>query len=91
VAVSERFEEQMAWQGVVEVFALIKHPNAKRCYAWNYDVHGEETFISVLEIPPVCSAQSAVKIAIGNKERKEPRRKGNPGTERAGKPVRPRH
>lgn len=72
VAVSERFDEQMSWQGIVEVFALIKHPSAKRCYAWNYDVHGEERFVSVLEIPPVCSALSAVRTAIANKEQKDP-------------------
>ena len=58
-------------KGDVEVFDLTDHPKAKRCYGWNY---GEpEEFITILELPPVTDAQSAVKIGVAyqiNKARK---------------------
>ena len=64
VPVREVFQGQTAWEGVVEVFDLIGHPKAQRCYAWTY---GEpEEFITVLEIPPVVDAQSAVKVGVAH-------------------------
>jgi hypothetical protein len=51
-----------AWRGNVEVFELTDHPTAKRCYGWTY---GEpEEFITVLELPPVTDAPSAVKVGV---------------------------
>ena len=45
------------------------HEKAKRCYAWIYP-DGEETkTVAVLEIPPVTSLKSAVKVAIATKPR----------------------
>ena len=68
VPVHEVFQGQTAWQGIVEVFDLIGHPKAKRCYAWTY---GEpEEFITVLEIPPVVDAQSAVKVGVAHQIKK---------------------
>jgi len=68
VPVHEVFQGQTAWEGVVEVFDLIGHPKAKRCYAWTY---GEpEEFITVLEIPPVTDAQSAVKVGVAHQIKK---------------------
>jgi len=62
VPVHEVFQGQTAWKGVVEVFDLIGHQKAKRCYAW---AHGEpEEFITILEIPPVKDAESAVKVGV---------------------------
>jgi hypothetical protein len=44
------------------VFDLHYHPKAKRCYGWTY---GEpEEFITILELPPVTDAQSAVKVGV---------------------------
>lgn len=60
--VHERFRGQTVWQGVVEVFDLADHPKAKRCYGWSYDE--PEQFITILELPPVDSAQSAVKVGV---------------------------
>jgi hypothetical protein len=69
VPVEERFRSRTIWKGIVEVFNLIRHPNAKRCYAWSHP-EGEdnkgERFVTVLEIPPVDSPQTAVKISIAN-------------------------
>ena len=60
--VHEVFQGQTVWYGVVEVFDLIGHPKARRCYAWTY---GEpEEFITILELPPVTDAQSAVKVGV---------------------------
>ena len=59
-------------RGEVEVFDLTGHPKAKRCYGWSY---GEpEEFITILELPPVDSAESAVKVGVAyqvKKARKE--------------------
>jgi hypothetical protein len=62
VPVHEVFRGKTLWQGNVEVFDLTGHPKAKRCYGWSY---GEpEEFITILEIPPVVDAQSAVKVGV---------------------------
>jgi hypothetical protein len=62
VPVPEVFQGQTVGQHEVEVFNLINHPTAKRCYGWT---DGEpEDFITILELPPVTDAQSAVKVAV---------------------------
>jgi len=62
VPVEEIFGGKTIWQGDVEVFDLTNHPKAKRCYGWTY---GEpEEFITILELPPVTDAQSAVKVGV---------------------------
>ena len=62
VPVEEIFRGQTLWKGDVEVFDLTGHPKAKRCYGWTY---GEpEEFITILELPPVTDAQSAVKVGL---------------------------
>ena len=69
--VIELFRGEVAWDGVVAVFELTGHPCAKRCYAWYYvDEKGENQYTTVLEIPPVDSAETAVKIAIAAGARK---------------------
>jgi len=52
------------WEGDVETFELTGHSQAKRCYAWVHVDLGEPQYFTVLEIPPVDSAESAVKIAL---------------------------
>src|SRR5260221_9145668 len=60
--VREDFNGKTVWEGDVEVFGVTGHPKAKRCYGWSY---GEpEEFITILELPPVDSAQSAVKVGV---------------------------
>lgn len=60
-AVREVVNGQVMWQGNVEVFALLGHNQALRCYAWGH-MHedGRWEVTTVLAIPPVVSAQSAV-------------------------------
>jgi hypothetical protein len=69
VPVVEQFEGQTAWEGTVEVFDLIGHPQAKRAYAWSYRDGDKIKSVTILEIPPVDSPQSAVKVAIAAKAR----------------------
>jgi hypothetical protein len=67
VPVHEIFNGQTVWQGDVEVFDLHDHPKAKRAYAWSHldGKHDERTrFVAVLEIPPVESAETAVRVQI---------------------------
>ncbi len=67
VPVKEIFQGQTVWEGEVEVFGLRGHPKAKRCYAWEHTTGEDDTgkrIVTVLELPPVDSAQSAVKAAI---------------------------
>jgi len=62
VYVKEVFEGKTLWEGDVEVFSIFGHPETKWCYGWSC---GEpEQFITILELPPVDSPQSAVKVGI---------------------------
>jgi hypothetical protein len=70
VPVKEVFEDQTAWEGTVEVFDLVGHLKAKRAYAWSYRDGDQNKTVTVLEIPPVNSPQSAVKVAIAEKARR---------------------
>ena len=67
VPVHEIFNGQTVWQGEVEVFDLNGHPKAKRAYGWSHR-HGQndegERFVTVLEIPPVESPVTAVRVSI---------------------------
>jgi hypothetical protein len=65
VPVHEVFQGKTVWQGDVEVFDLHGHPKAKRAYAWSHlDGSKDERtrFVAVLEIPPVESAETAVRV-----------------------------
>jgi hypothetical protein len=78
VPVEEMFQGQMVWQGSVEIFSLSGHPKAKRAYAWSH-VDGkdddDERFVTVLELPPVKSAETAVKVAIASEVRTAQRKR----------------
>jgi hypothetical protein len=67
VPVEEIFHGKIIWKGIVEVFTLTSHPKAKRCFAWSHNEgkgDSDERFVTVLEIPPVVSPETAVKVAI---------------------------
>jgi hypothetical protein len=68
VSVHAVLPDQTVWQGEVEVFNLIGHPTAKRCYGWMYG--RPEQLITVLELPPVTDAQSAVEFGIARRLQK---------------------
>lgn len=67
VPVKEVFRGQTVWQGDVEVFNIRGHPKATRAYAWAHATGEDDKgkrYVAVLEIPPVDSAQKAVRAAI---------------------------
>jgi hypothetical protein len=72
VPVKEIFEGKTVWDGEVEVFDLIGHATAKRCYAWGYANEKQPDkldVVTVLEISPVVSPETAVKAAIASRVR----------------------
>ena len=65
---TEKVEEKVfglpAWKGAVEVFGLIRCGQAKRAYLFEIGRDSERQTITVLGIPPVDSARSAVRQAL---------------------------
>jgi hypothetical protein len=67
VSVKEMFQGKTVWEGDVEVFDLIGHPEAPRVYAWAHDTDNPKQprkHVTVLHIAPVTSAVAAVRAAI---------------------------
>jgi hypothetical protein len=67
VPVTETFRGETVWSGEVEVFELLDHPKASHAYAWSHKAgkNDKETrYITVLQIPPVTSPETAVRAAI---------------------------
>jgi hypothetical protein len=67
VPVTEMWQGQTIWDGIVEVFDLHDHPTAHRAYAWTHatdDPEDPERHVSVLHLPPVVSPLTAVRAAI---------------------------
>ena len=67
VPVREVFQGKMVWDEEVEVFDLIKHPLAKKAYAWGHairDTGNEVRVVTILGMPPVDSPRKAVQVSI---------------------------
>ena len=67
VPVTETFQGETVWQGEVEVFDIRGHPKAQRAYAWGHATGEDDQarrYVAVLELPPVDSPQTAVKVAV---------------------------
>ena len=67
VPVTEVFQGQTVWDGIVEVFDLKGHPKTHRAYAWSHDTDDPEhprRHVTVLHIPPAISPQTAVQAFI---------------------------
>ncbi len=71
VSVTETFQGETVWNGVVEVFELHGHPSAARAYAWSHAVDDSENrrFVAVLHQEPVDSPEAAVRAAIVQEQR----------------------
>ncbi len=68
--VTEVAQGDAIWEGAVEVFALVGHANARHCYAWGHpreDGTGGLDVVTILEVPPVLSPESAVRAAIAHR------------------------
>ena len=70
VQVKETFQGTV-WDDTVEVFDLIDHPKASRCYAWSHavDESDERRYVAVLHEGTVDSPQAAVRAAIVQEQR----------------------
>jgi hypothetical protein len=80
VPVTELYEGQVVWDGVVEVFNLRGHPKTDRVYAWSHDTDDPahpKHYVTVLHIPPVVSPQTAVRAAIVQEFRNLESKKAN--------------
>jgi hypothetical protein len=64
VSVTEMSKGKVVWEGVVELFDLFGHAQAARCYAWPVESEGETRCTTVLELPPVTSARTAVQASL---------------------------
>ena len=67
VPVKEVFQDQVIWDGEVEVFDLTDSPDASRVYAWAHDTDVADQpkrTVTVLHIPPVTSPEKAVRASI---------------------------
>lgn len=67
VPVTEMFQGQVVWDGVVEVFDLKGHPKTHRAYAWAHDTDDPKNprrTVTVLHIPPAVSPETAVRTAL---------------------------
>lgn len=58
-------DQETVWDGIVSIFKLDGHPNAKLAYAWSYErPDGRRRFFAALHIPPINSPREAVRAAI---------------------------
>lgn len=66
--VTEVHEGRAVWQGTVEVFVLLGHATAERCFVWTEADGPERTrFITVLEVSPIDSPQAAVRHIVSGR------------------------
>ncbi len=63
VPVTEKIAGGPMWAGDVEVFELLGHPKARRCYAMRQN---SGPYITVLKLPPVDSPQKAAHVALSD-------------------------
>jgi hypothetical protein len=71
--IKQVIEGRTIWEGDVETFALIGHPKARRAFAWAQPKGRqgrEDRVVTILEIPPVDSAEKAVNIAVAEEGKK---------------------
>src|SRR5262245_14726935 len=70
IPITEMFGGVVVFDGQVEVFQLIGHPTARRCYAFGYQPDGySDRKVVLLERPPVESALKAVQAAVAEGSR----------------------
>lgn len=70
--IKEMFQGATVWEGIVHVFDLSGHSEAKRAYAWSEPIAetANRQFFTVLNLPPVDSPLKAVQATIVDRQRK---------------------
>jgi hypothetical protein len=73
VPVKETHGGKTVWDGIVHVFKINGHPQAKQAYAWSSPIEGSDKrrFFAVLHVPPITSPVEAVRAAIVAEQRAE--------------------
>jgi hypothetical protein len=74
-----KFRNQTIWQGIVEVFGLINHPFAKRCFAWRSGPapdNPQGNLATVLESGPVSFPETAVYTSMVTETKAKPGKAG---------------
>jgi hypothetical protein len=70
VPVIDTFRDQIAWEGIVDVFDIKGHPDVKRGYGWPYTIEdGEIQYTTVLGKIPINSPLGAVRAFIRSQAR----------------------
>src|SRR5271170_2959339 len=64
VPVTETFNGQTVWDGIVEVFDLKGHPKTDTVYAWFHDTGKDVQPVTVLHIHPALTPLAAVRAFI---------------------------
>jgi hypothetical protein len=67
VPVTEKVQDRMVWDGVVEVLHLKGHPKTDKVHAWIHETSDPakpKRHVTVLHIPPVVSPRTAVQAVI---------------------------
>ena len=65
VPIKETFQGRTVWEGVVDVFELHGHSEAKKAYAWSHEAGNQaKRHVAVLHVGPITSALHAVRAAI---------------------------
>jgi hypothetical protein len=67
VPLKEVFNGKTIWEGIVEVFDLHGRDKANTAYAWSHatdDPTNPKRHVTVLDIPPAVSPETAVRAAI---------------------------
>lgn len=77
--VTETFRGETVWDGVVEVFSITGRDDTDTAYAWTYEDDGKLHHLAVLGVPPINSAQDAVRAAVVAEARKFERGSAWPG------------
>ncbi len=68
VPVKEQAGSEIIWDGTVEVFELVGHPRATRCYTWIVTPDpAKRRFVTVLHMGLVSSPKTAVKAWLASK------------------------
>lgn len=63
VPIDKSFRPGMTRESIVHVFELSGHERANRCYVWTYNDGGWH-YDTVLGVPPVTSAETAIQKAL---------------------------
>lgn len=81
VPVKERDERGTIWEGMVEVFQLIGHPEAYQAFGWSRSEDWNKKYVIVLQMESILSASDAVRAVTVLEEHETLTRARHTGTQ----------